>query len=451
MSVFKACDIRGVADTELCDEAALPIARAIGVKLTGKAVVVGGDFRLSTPRLKSLVIKELAESGCRVIDIGAVATPMFYFAIARFAADGGVMVTASHNPAEYNGFKLVVGDLPIREAELEEISALANERAEVRGTGTVEKIDIADEYIAHTARKASPGKLKLVLDAGNGAASAFAPSLYRRLGFLVTELFCTPDGTFPNRPPNPAYPRNLKKLADKVKETGADLGIAFDGDGDRVAFVDETGRAVDNDDILALLAKQCLESGSGAIIYDAKCSMVVPEQIAAAGGRPVMARAGHTFSKQAFLRESALFAGEISGHFFFRDLGYDDGMFAGLRMCAYVAEKGPLSVLIDAIPNYILTAEARVRYPHGDKETVLREVAERLSAYRLNRIDGVRLEFADGWGMIRSSVTEPLFTLRFEAKTSQRLREIQRVLIGALPRSIQADVMLEVEKVNGVR
>lgn len=451
MHLFKACDIRGIADTELTNEVTINIARAIGVKLTRKCVVVGGDFRLSTARLKAIMIRQLEHSGCNVIDIGQVATPMFYYALKSRSADGGVMVTASHNPPEYNGFKLVLGDMPISEAELLEIAALTEEHARVEAPGTVETIAIAEEYIRETAKKARQGSLKLVLDAGNGAVSDFAPSLYRACGFEVIELFCTPDGNFPNRPPNPAYPKNLQKLAERVKETGADLGIGFDGDGDRVGFVDETGRAVDNDDILVLLAKAYLENEKGAIIYDAKSSMAVPEQIAAAGGRPVMARAGHTFSKRAFIREKALFAGEISGHFFFNELGYDDGMFAGLKMCAYVARHGRLSMLIDALPKYILTPEFRVPYLPNDKAAIIAQIAEALAAYQPNLIDGVRLECADSWGMIRASVTEPIFTLRFEAKTPVQLVEIQRLLIEALPIQIKDLVKSVIEKTNGAR
>lgn len=450
MEIFKACDIRGVAERDLSDAVVREIARAIGAKLTGKTVVVGGDYRLSTERLKTAMIEELAASGCSVLDIGTVATPMFYYAMKSRAADGGVMVTASHNPAEYNGFKLAFGNLPISEEQLREIESMARQKICVRAPGRVERRDIAPDYIAWTAQKAKRGRLKLVLDAGNGAVSLFAPQLYRACGYAVEELFCQPDGSFPNRSPNPAYPHNLKKLAEKVKETGADLGLAFDGDGDRVAFVDENGRAVDNDAILVLLAKHYLEEGPGAIIYDVKCSMAVPEEIIKAGGRPVMARAGHTFSKRAFLREKARFAGEISGHFFFCELGYDDGMFAGLKMCEYVAHRGALSKLIDAVPRYILTTETRVSYPLDDKEAVLRETAARLKSHQLNLIDGVRLEFADGWGLIRSSVTEPIFTLRFEAKTAERLGEIQRTLIGALPQRVREAVRIEVEKMNEV-
>ncbi|MEG6586573.1 phosphomannomutase/phosphoglucomutase [Dendrosporobacter sp. 1207_IL3150] len=437
MSVFHACDIRGIAGTELTYELAEKIAYAIGTKLSGQTVVVGGDIRLSTPRMQQIMMDGLARSGCEVINIGTVATPLFYFAQKITGATGGVMVTASHNPASYNGFKLVMGPKPVSEEDINEIARLTEQNARVEAVGSVRELSVIQDYIDYTVSKAKASGMKVVLDAGNGAASHIAPNLYRQLGFEVVELFCEADGTFPNRPPNPAVPENLSALSKKVLETGAFLGIAFDGDGDRVGFVDETGRAVDNDDILVLLAQNYLETQKGPIIYDAKCSMVVPEQISKAGGKPIMARAGHTFSKSAFIREKALFAGEISGHFFFSELGYDDGMFAGLKMCEYISTHGPLSVLIDEIPNYILTPEIRVRYTGTDKEAILAQIAQRLSDFKPNLIDGVRIEFDDGWAMIRASVTEPLFTLRFEAKSSERLNEISDILLNALPDNIR--------------
>lgn len=443
MSIFHACDIRGIAGTELTDAIAARIARAVGVKLSGQRVVVGGDIRLSTPRLQQIMIEGLRASGCRVINIGTVATPVFYFAQKLTGATGGVMVTASHNPAAYNGFKLVLGVQPVSEADIAEIAGLVDRNAGVTGNGTLEEVAVIADYLSYTAGQAKPGSMKVVIDAGNGATAKIAPALYRKAGFEVVELFCEPDGNFPNRPPNPALPENLAALSKKVVETGAALGIAFDGDGDRVGFVDETGRAVDNDDILVLLARHYLEHQPGPVIYDAKCSMVVPEQITAAGGRPVMARAGHTFSKAAFLREKALFAGEISGHFFFSELGYDDGMFAGLKMCEYLTSHGLLAALIDEIPNYLLTPEVRVRYEAPDKEAVLAEIAGKLKHLRPNLIDGVRIEFDDGWAMIRASVTEPLFTLRFEARSSERLRLIANLLLDALPDRVRHKVITQ--------
>lgn len=432
MSIFKACDIRGVAGKELTDSMARRIALALGVVLAGQKVVVGGDVRLSTPALQKIMIEGLAESGCQVVDIGTVATPVFYYGLQTTGATGGVMVTASHNPAQYNGFKLVLGPKPVSEEEVAHIGQLVDRDARTQGKGEITKYPIMEEYLEYTAGKACFGKLKVVIDAGNGATAAIAPRLFSKLGYEVVELNCIPDGRFPHRPPNPALPENLAALGEAVRLSGAAVGIGFDGDGDRVGVVDEHGRPLDNDDIMVLLARQYLAKNPGTIIYDAKCSMVVPEEVAKAGGRPVMARAGHTFSKTAFLQEQALFAGEISGHFFFRELGYDDGMFSGLKICELIAQQGSLAAQVDAIPNYLLTTDIRVAYQKNDKEIVLDQIADRLADYRPNRIDGVRIEFADGWGMIRASVTEPLFTLRFEAKTAERLKEITAILLAGM-------------------
>lgn len=440
MSIFHACDIRGIAGRDLTDVAARKIGLAVGLKLAGQEVVVGGDIRLSTPALQAIIIEALVESGCHVLDIGTVSTPAFSYALQKTAAAGGVMVTASHNPAPYNGFKLVLGPEPVSEADIADIARLVAAGARTAGHGSLTRLPVAADYLAFTAARAARGALKIVLDAGSGATSRLAPALFRALGYDVVELFCQPDGSFPHRPPNPALAENLAALGAEVRRTGAALGAAFDGDGDRVGFVDETGRPLDNDDIIVLLARHYLAAGPGAVVYDAKCSMVVAEEIATAGGRAVMARAGHTFSKQAFRRENALFAGEISGHFFFRELGYDDGAFAALKIAEIVAARGPLSALADGIPNYLLTPDIRIPYPQPDKEAVIAATAAALAPYRPNLIDGVRVEFADGWGMIRASVTEPLFTFRFEAKTPARLREIGEILLAALPASLQEAV-----------
>ncbi|MBP2654007.1 MAG: phosphoglucomutase/phosphomannomutase alpha/beta/alpha domain [Firmicutes bacterium] len=441
MSIFHACDIRGIAGQDLSDVAARQIALAVGFKLKGEKVVVGGDIRLSTPRLQKIVIDGLVDSGCQVIDIGTVATPMFYYAISNTSATGGVMVTASHNPAAYNGFKLVLGPMPVTEADVYEIGELVKAGARGYVKGSVERMAVVEQYLAFTTAKGKRGSLKVVVDAGNGATARIAPELFRHLGYDVIELYCTPDGSFPHRPPNPALAENLAQLGETVRQVGAALGVAFDGDGDRVGFVDENGRPVDNDDIIVLLARYYLEQGPGTIIYDAKCSMVAPEEIVKAGGRAVMARAGHTFSKAAFLTEKALFAGEISGHFFFKELGYDDGMFAALKICEFVTRHGSLAAMVDSVPNYILTPDIRVSYHGQDKEAILKVVAANLAEYKLNLIDGVRIEFDDGWAMIRSSVTEPLFTLRFEAMTAERIREISRVMLDALPASLRQAVL----------
>ena len=252
----------------------------------------------------------------------------------------------------------------------------------------------------------------------------------------MVELFCDVDPDFSNRPPDPSIPANLALLGEAVRAHGAQLGIGFDGDGDRAGFVDETGRAIDNDKMLVLLAEEFLAKDKGAVIYDAKCSMLVPEGIRKAGGRAVMARAGHTFCKSAFQRENAVFAGELSGHFFFRELGHDDGMFAGLKMCEIVEKHGSLARMADRLPSYILTDEYRVKADDYDMPKTLDDIAERLADYQPNRIDGVRIETEDGWGMVRASVTQPIFTLRFEGKTDAFIEEMRSLFLSAMDETL---------------
>jgi phosphomannomutase / phosphoglucomutase len=437
MSIYQACDIRGVFGQTLDIVTARHISRALGVLLAGKKVIVGGDVRLSTPELKAVLNEELVGAGCHVIDIGTVPTPVLYFALKELGGEGGVMITASHNPAPYNGFKMILGPQPVSEADVQHIRMLVEKGEQVWGEGSYSTCDIEERYLQAMTDKSKSSRLKVVIDAGNGVCSLWAPALFRRLGYEVIELFCEPDGRFPNRPPNPALAENLTRLGQVVLAHQADLGIGFDGDGDRVSFVDEQGQAVDNDQIIVLFARHYLTKIKGTIIYDAKCSMIVDEETNRMGGKAVMARAGHTFAKAAFLREKALFAGEISGHFFFRELGHDDGMFGGLKLAEFLTDtQQPLSVLVRDIPRYPLTPDIRIPYHGNDKDKVLGEVARRLSEYSLNTIDGVRIEFEDGWGMIRASVTEPLFTFRFEARTKQRLHEIAHILTEALPSEI---------------
>lgn len=440
MSIFKACDIRGIADRDLTNDVATRIARALGVKLTGKTVVVGGDIRHSTPRLKEIMVRELTESGCHVKDIGIVATPVFYYAIDTLGADGGIMVTASHNSAPNNGFKMVFGSLPITEEDVQEVRRMTEAGEVVRADGTCEEVSVIDAYQEAMAGLAAHGTVKVVIDAGGGATSHIAPVLFRLCGYDVVELFCDIDPDFSNRPPDPSIPANLALLGEAVRAHGAQLGIGFDGDGDRAGFVDETGRAIDNDKMLVLLAEEFLSKEKGAVIYDAKCSMLVPEGIRRAGGRAVMARAGHTFCKAAFQRENAVFAGELSGHFFFRELGHDDGMFAGLKICEMVEKHGSLARMADRLPSYILTDEYRVKADDYDMPTTLDKIAEQLADYQPNRIDGVRIETEDGWGMVRASVTQPIFTLRFEGKTDAFIEEMKRLFVDAMDETLASRV-----------
>ncbi|MCL2337678.1 MAG: phosphomannomutase/phosphoglucomutase, partial [Firmicutes bacterium] len=302
-----------------------------------------------------------------------------------------------------------------------------------------------NRYKEYLRGRFRPGELEVVLDCGNGSCSLVAPDLLRSLGYRVTELFCTPDGNFPHRAPNPALPENVTALCRLVVEAGAAVGIAYDGDGDRVAFVDETGQALANDRILALLARYLLTKSGDIVVYDSKCSLLVPEEVARRGGVPRLARSGHGFVSAAFLESQALLAGELSGHFFWRDLGFDDGIYTSLVLLELLQQsRSSLSQFDQALPKYLITPDIRLPFP-GDAAALVEQAARKLAPYPISRIDGVRLEFPDCWGMVRPSITEPILTLRCEGKTKARLTFITDLILAALPAEIssQAEEVLK--------
>jgi phosphomannomutase/phosphoglucomutase len=436
MDIFKACDVRGIYGQELTEDVAHRLGHAVGDIMRGKRLVVGGDLRLSTPALKQALIGGLVEAGGHVLDVGVVPTPSFYFAIRHLEADGGVMVTASHNPAPYNGFKINLGPSPVTEAELAEIERRVEAGQFSPGVGSATPVEIMPVYedFIQASFVGAAGGLRVVIDAGNGSASRVAPHCFRRLGYQVIELFCEPDGRFPNRAPNPALPENLSALRARVPEAGADMGVAFDGDGDRVVFTDEKGQPVESEVSAVLIARRVLTDKPGRpVIYDLKCSSIVAEEVRRLGGVPIMERSGHAFIRAALIHEGAAFAVEISGHFFFAELEGDDGLFAALSFARLVAESGrSLSDLVASVPRYPITPDIRIPY-QGDMEALLAQASRAFSDYEVNTLDGVRVEFPDGWGLIRASVTEPLITLRFEARTWERLAEIERLFVSRLP------------------
>ena len=439
MSIFKACDIRGVYGRELTEETFHHIGRAMGTLLAGKAVVVGGDVRPSTPSLKSALIGGLTGSGADVTDIGIVPTPAFYFAKDHLRAYAGAMVTASHNPPEFNGLKPILGPLPITEAELREIRDLSRNGGFARGSGGVREVDIIPSYISFiheiAPKPGSAHSLKIVLDCGNGCHSGIAPAVMRDFGYDVVELFCTPDGSFPNRHPNSAVPDHLHELMSRVRSEGADLGIAFDGDGDRVSFVDEKGCFLSGDKAIVILSGYLLaDNPEQKVIYDLKCSAVVPEAIAGAGGIPIAERSGHAFIKTRMIAEDALFGGELSGHYYHRALrGGDDGLHSALVMASMVADSGRrLSEHADAVPEYETTPDIRVPFP-GNRDEIVERIASRFPPERVSRLDGVKVSFDDGWALARVSVTEPAITLRFEARNRERLSRIVEEFLSPTP------------------
>jgi len=434
MSIFKPCDIRGIYGSELTEQDAYDLGRAAGKLTQGQTALVAGDVRLSTSVLKNALKEGLVCSGCQVTDVGILTTPAFSYAVQQTGSTLGIMVTASHNPPEYNGFKILVENRPVNEEELAYLQQTMAQRNFTAGVGDCRSDDTwLKRYRDKILCCFQPGKLKVVLDCGNGACSLIAPEIFQALGYEVKELFCTPDGNFPNRSPNPSIAENLTSLRQQMSENNATVGIAYDGDGDRVAFVDENGRMIENDRILALFSRHLLARATGVIVYDSKCSLVVPEEVTRLSGIPCMARSGHGFIRHEFLASKALLAGELSGHFFWRDLLFDDGIFSSLVLLELLQENQmSLSQMDQALPRYLITPDIRLPFA-GDFQELIKEVAQKLSRFPLSRLDGVRVELPDCWGMIRPSITEPIVTLRFEGKNRERLVFILKLILSVLP------------------
>jgi phosphomannomutase/phosphoglucomutase len=446
MSIYKECDIRGLYEDELREDDATAIGKAIGTILGGTEVVVGGDTRFSTESLKTALIIGLTSTGCSVTDIGTVPTPVFYFARSFLGTAGGVMVTASHNPVGYNGFKIVLEDAPIEPRHIQRIEELVSSGRFSAGEGRYRRQSVTDEYhrmireLVDTTRE-----LHLVVDCGNGAASEVAPAALRAQGHRVDCLYCRYEKDFPNRNPNPSKEEHLSDLKSEVLARGADLGVAFDGDGDRVVFVDNAGRYLEGESTFVLLTRHYLEhSKAGArVVYDGKSSSVVEQAILEGGGVPVRERSGHAFIKKRFLDEGAVLAGEVSGHFFFHEIGHDDGIFAAVKMTEILSrDSRTLAEIVDTtIERRLITPDVRIAMEPESVDTVLAHVERVGTRHELSRLDGVRIDFADGWIMVRRSVTEPCITVRLEADTMDAADAISSEVFVGLDESIHREVM----------
>jgi phosphomannomutase/phosphoglucomutase len=400
--------------------------------------------RLSSQRIQDAFVRGLLGTGVDVVEIGVVPTPVLYFAVHARSLEGGVMVTGSHNPIEYNGLKLSEGTASLYGSELQEIRKLAESGDAPRGEGTCTSESVLAEYEEALVKRLGAARgLKVVVDSGNGTGGLAAPSIYRRLGHEVEELFCEPDGRFPNHMPDPTVAASLATLADRVTSSGADLGIAFDGDADRIGAVDEKGRVLYGDQLLALYSRDLLSRHPGAtILSEVKCSQALVEDISAHGGKPIMWKTGHSLIKKKMRETGALLAGEMSGHIFFAEgyYGYDDALFAGGRLLSLLAaQKEPLSALVDSLPRYVSTPELRVDCPDDRKFAIVEEVRRSFAgAGRIIDVDGVRVDFGDGWGLLRASNTQPVLVLRFEARTPERLAEIRSLFAERLRRYPEA-------------
>jgi phosphomannomutase / phosphoglucomutase len=435
MSIYKSCDIRGEFGKDLDEQVAEDIGKAIGTKHPFDPVLVCGDARISTPLLKGALMEGLMSTGRTVIDIGLAPTPAFYFAKDTLKTAAGVMVTASHNPPADNGFKVTLGFWPSIDETIDEIKELAESRQFASGQGRWYAAEIMQAYEDSLLAAFQPQKaLKVVVDAGNGCYSEFAPRILQKLGYQVIPLFCEINGRYPNRSPNPSIAKNITAARDLVKSSGADIGIAFDGDGDRVIFIDEKGQILESDRSLVLFIRHYLQDKAASVVYDIKCSSVVAEEIRRFGGTPLMEKSGHAYIKTTLLKEHCTLGGEISGHFFFGELGRDDGLYAALLLFKLMEQAGaPLSQMMADVPQYPITPDIRVPGSAAQIEEMMALIKDAYREYDLIFLDGIRINFPEGWALIRQSITEPVFTLRIEGKTPASLKAIQDDLKHRIP------------------
>ena len=440
--IFRAYDIRGEADTELSDAAVDLIGRAIGTLAAEKnedALVVGCDGRQSSPRIKQTLIQALLATGRQVIDIGVVPTPLLYYATRKLTTRSGVMVTGSHNPAADNGLKIVLKNHTIAGGLVQRIRESALEANFCEGQGTLSDADLLPEYLEEIVRDiALPVPLKLVIDAGNGATSEIAPRLFTELGCEVLPLFCEMDGSFPNRSPDTSREDNLAALVEMVVRENADLGIAFDGDGDRVAVVTGRGRILRTDQLMMLYVQDVVSRNPGTdVVFDIKCSRNLAQLVVTHGGRPVLSKTGHAFMKEKMVETGALLGGEFSGHIFFgeRWYGFDDALYAAARLTEIVSNQGEtLDQLMTAFPETANTPEILIPVPEAAKFALMQKFVEGASfpEGKVNTLDGLRVDFNDGWGLIRASNTSAALTARFEASTPEQLQLIMDAFRGQL-------------------
>ncbi|MEE9591424.1 MAG: phosphomannomutase/phosphoglucomutase, partial [Thermodesulfobacteriota bacterium] len=459
--IFRKYDIRGIFGKDLNPEIAEHIGRAFALYLMeqrlgeGLKVSIGRDVRMSSDALRDAVIRGVISSGIDVVDIGECPTPLQYFSLYHLNVDGGIMITGSHNPPEYNGFKLSVGKETIYGDEIQELRKIIergrDQSQQTRGEeGRLEHYEIIPAYLGHLIGQFSePEKkgdisnpIRVVIDAGNGTAGLVAPELFKKLGYEVVELYTTPDGRFPNHHPDPTLEENLKDLIDMVKEKRADIGVAYDGDGDRIGVVDEVGNIVWGDKLMIVFARDILHhrKEGATFIGEVKCSQVMYDEIERLGGKAIMWKTGHSLIKAKMREVGAILAGEMSGHIFFADryFGYDDAIYATCRLLEIMSkgrsrmQRGGLSALLTDIPKTVSTPEIRIDCSDEEKFEVVERLSgmiktgeEDLSIRDVIRIDGLRVVFEEGWALIRASNTQPVLVMRFEASTEGALKRIQ--------------------------
>jgi phosphomannomutase/phosphoglucomutase len=448
-AIFREYDIRGLAESELADpvvERIAMAAAAVYVREGKKEIAMGMDGRPSSPRITNLFGKTLARYGLQVTDLGLVPTPVVYFAAFQHKMGGAVIITASHNPSEYNGFKILLGTAALYGEQIKEIYHLACDGPfPAEKKGGISQKDILPEYLAYIENNIKlHKKIRVVIDGGNGTGGITAPELYRRLGAEVSELYCDVDGRFPNHHPDPTVVKNLQDLIAKVKATGADLGIGLDGDADRLGVVDSRGRILWGDQLLVIYARDILKGHPGAkIISEVKASEVLYSEIRKSGGIPIMWKAGHSLIKKKIFEENALAAGEVSGHMFFNDkwFGFDDAVYAGARLLEILGNSAQtLAEIYDSIPQVFNTPEIRVDAGDDVKFRIVDAIRDHYKkSLPVIDIDGARVKFPHGWALVRASNTQPSLVVRYEADSAEELQKIQSQ-VDEIIRSVKAQI-----------
>ena len=440
--IFKAYDIRGIVATALTPEVVRAIGRALGTEARARAqtkVAIGRDGRLTGPELSAALAAGLAAAGVDVIDIGMAATPMGYFAAHHLNCGSVVMVTGSHNPPEYNGLKMVLGGVTLALDDIQRLRARIESGDLAEGAGRYSTADVREAYLARIAGDVKLARtMRIVIDCGNGVAGASAPELFRRLGCKVTPLYCEVDGNFPNHHPDPSKPENLRELIAAVRDSDAELGLAFDGDGDRLGVVTPSGQVIWPDRQLMLYAAEVLQRHPGApILFDVKCTAQLPPWVRQHGGEPVMGRTGHSLVKAKMKEIDAPLAGEMSGHIFFKDrwYGFDDAQYGAARLLELLSREPDAGAVLEALPDAVSTPELKLETAEGANFILcerLKAEARFPAALSLSTIDGVRADYADGFGLARPSNTTPCVVLRFEGTDAQALARVQTEFRAAL-------------------
>ncbi len=433
--IFKAYDIRGIVDSTLTEDGVEQIGHAIGSEARDRdlsLVAIGRDGRLSGERLAHALARGIRASGVDVLDAGMVTTPMLYFASHTLAGGSGVMVTGSHNPPEYNGLKMVLGGDTLSGESIQALRARLVEGRVLSGQGQLRQANVIQSYLDRIVSDVKLSRpLKIVVDCGNGIPGRFAPELYRRMGCTVTELFCEVDGHFPNHHPDPSQMENLRDLQAALGREEGEVGLAFDGDGDRLGVVTRNGQVIFPDRQLMLFAADVLKRNPGAeVLFDVKCTRNLFPWVRQHGGRPTLWKTGHSFIKAKMKETGALLAGEMSGHLFFKErwFGFDDGLYAGARLLEILSQVPDLTATLENLPDAVTTPELQIRLQEGENFqliSTLQESGQFEGASDIITLDGVRVEYADGFGLARSSNTTPVVVLRFEADTTAALSRIQ--------------------------